>query len=265
MWKSLFRSAAVRTFAVAIGAAAGLSPIAVDAQDRSYTFSVTWSVFPDYVLANGTMDYFETADGYIFELTARALLAVPPVDWRGFFDAEGLLADGGARSPLRFERRTVRPGREEIATVAWGDDGLPITALSRIPASPLGLVQMVPDTDVVDAVDPLTFVLDMLDRVIETNGASCDYTARTWDGARLAEITVVTADLVPAARIACQIIYDDIQGLPDESRWRAREETTTRFITFERRLGRWEPVSVRIDGDFAGMRSSFVTAIEAAP
>lgn len=235
----------------------------IDADDRAYAFAVRWSVFPDFELATGELRYRETGErAYIMQMTARAILAVPRVDWRGLFGAEGVVERDGARVSQRFERITLRPGREETAIVNWDADGRPSTQLSRLPSGGAPLRARVPDEDVVDAIDPLTFVLLLLDRVVETNGESCDMAERTWDGARLAEISVTTGERVPAARVVCRVVYDSIVGLPDETRWRAREETTTRVIVFERRLGRWEPVSVRIDGEFAGFTSTFSTVLE---
>lgn len=248
-------AAALVAIAVATGTAA--------AQDRAYAFSVSWSVFPDFELATGEVRYRDMGEGgYVMEMTARALLAVPRVDWRGLFGSEGQIQDTGDRASLRFERVTLRPGREETAIVNWDADGRTSTSLSRLPSSGAPLRARVPDEDVVDAVDPLTFTMMMLDRVVATNGESCDVTARTWDGARLAEISVTTGERLEAARVVCQVVYESIIGLPDETQWRAREETTTRVITFERRIGVWQPVSVRIEGEFAGVFSTFSTELQ---
>lgn len=226
-----------------------------------YGFQVTWSVFPELVLAKGQAALAEMDEGYEMRVRAQAQMAVPPINWRGLFAVRG---DGklGEGRPTRFERRSTRPEIETTVVVTWPEDGTsgpPQTQSYVRPAGYRIARDPVPEDKVVDVVDPLSFMAKVLRQVADTNGESCDLTMSTWDGARLATIEIKTHETVQAARTDCQVIYRSIEGLRKDTPWRAEEERTFRLLRFVRKGLRWEPQFLRIDGVFLGYESTFTT------
>ncbi|MCI4666045.1 MAG: hypothetical protein MRY74_15120 [Neomegalonema sp.] len=253
----------LRIAAAALFVFAASGSLASAQTPRKFDFTVTWSVFPETVLATGSIAMQDEADKYRMGMRARARLAFPRVDWKGFFATEGrLLATG--RAPSLFQRRSVTPTRSEKAVIVWKEEGgAPETKLDENVAPTTGDV-VDPKEVSPEAVDPLTFLALMYDKIIATNGASCDMTVLTWDGVRLAELEATTTAQVRAAQVDCQIRYRSIRGLPDVSKFVAKEGSTTRIVRFEKKYGFWRPVWIRIDGDFAGFRSTFMTKISVA-
>lgn len=243
--------------AVLASAVLGAAPASAQSVER-YDFEVSWSVFPDLVLARGTLALEEDSLRYRMAMEARARVPFPAVEWDGFFATEGRL-EGDGRAPEVFERLSRSPIRVERAQVLWGEDGAP--PQTRVEVSPPRprAAPVDPATVGPDTVDPLTFVAMIYDRVIETNGDSCDVEAATWDGVRLANLQATTGDKLRAARVDCLIGYLSIDGLSDTAEFNEREEDTRRIVRFEKRLGRWRPVWVRIEGEFAGFESTFIT------
>ncbi len=259
---------AILSGAAALGAAllsAGLvaAPRAAAETLERYTFEVSWSVFPDLVLATGTLALEEDGESYRMAMEARARVPFPSVEWDGYFAAEGRFSETGRR-PTLFERRTVSNVRTERAIVAWRDAEAPPETEVEVAPPRVRTVAVDPLDVGPDTIDPLTMMVMMFDRVIETNGASCDVAGRTWDGVRLARIQTTTGDRLRAARVDCRITYLSIDGLSDAEGFDEREATTTRIVRFEKRFGAWRPVWVRIEGEFAGFESTFVTTISPA-
>lgn len=256
-------SGAARAAAVLLGAAltaaSPLSAARAPAQTlERYSFEVVWSVFPDLVLATGTIAIEERGDAYRIGMEARARVPFPQIEWDGFFATEGRIAPDG-RAPETFQRISSSTARVERATIVWRGDGAPPdTALEISPPRPN---QAVVDPEKIgpETIDPLTFVTLIYDSVIETNGESCNVTGTTWDGVRLADMEATTGDRLRAARVDCLISYIAIDGLTNAEGFEDREIQTVRTVRFEKRLGRWRPVWVRIEGEFAGFDSTFMT------
>ena len=262
-------SAAAAAVALTIGlSAGGPGGEAARAQATSpsklsgkYAFEVKWSIFPELVLAQGKASLAELGERYEMRLDASAKLAVPAINWNGSFAVRGEGALGEGR-PLRFERRSRRPELETAVVVKWGGQGEPPTTDTYV--RPAGYVikrDPVDPTQITDVVDPLSFMAAILRKVESTDGASCDITMNTWDGARLARIEIATHETVQAARTDCKVIYRDIDGLRADSPWRAEEASTTRILRFVRKGLRWEPQFLKIDGTFLGYDSTFMTTI----
>ncbi|MEL6980560.1 MAG: hypothetical protein AAGM38_18095 [Pseudomonadota bacterium] len=247
--------------ALAISAAQPAHSAASSALSGSYSFDVTWSLFPELKLASGTAQLVEVDGGYEMRLSAQARLTVPAVDWRGEFAVrgEGDLGDG---LPLRFERRSTRPDLQTAVVVEWSEPGAPpITDTFVLPAGYTIKRDPVDPAKIVDVLDPLSFMAHIMGEVERTNGESCDLTATTWDGVRLATIEISTVESVPSTRTDCQVIYRSIDGLRSDSPWRAEEASTRRILRFERKGLRWEPQFFRIEGVFLGYTSTFTTNI----
>lgn len=226
-----------------------------------YGFEVRWSVFPDLILGQGEAKFSQLDETYELRMDASAKLAVPSINWKGSFAARGEGRMGEGR-PLRFERRSTRPEIETAVVVQWSGEGEPPTTDTYVwPAGYTVRRDPVDPSQITDVVDPLTFMATILRRVERTNGQSCDVTMNTWDGSRLARISIQTAETVLAARTDCRVVYEDIQGLRADSPWRAEEQRTTRILRFVRKGLRWEPQFLRIEGTFLGYNSTFTTSI----
>lgn len=258
------RAALLAAMCIAAAAAAVGAAHAQTAEQRSYDFTVTWSVAPELPLSTGRIRVEEDNAFYTIALDARANLTVPRVDWRGVFATQGDVADG-ERAPQRFERSSIRPDLREDVIVSWGGAETPQTTTRRVPSNAVVRREQVDPSTIVDVVDPLTFAVSMLDVVSQTNGASCEMTRRTWDGARLSVLQVVTGEGVAGSRVDCKVIYRSIAGLREDNPWRSREEQIDRRVRFEKRLGRWEPVFVEISGVFVGLQSTFRTDLAPSP
>lgn len=256
--------AARATCAMIVGAfvasAAASTAQAQNIERRGYDFTVTWSVAPDVPLSRGRLMLEQSEGFYTVTLNAQANLAVPRVDWRGVFATQGDVL-GGSRSPQRFERSSIRPDLREDVVVSWGGDAQPRTTTRFVPETATVRREQVDEAQIVNVVDPLTFAVQILDRVSDTDGASCDVSVRTWDGARLSELQVTTERSVASSSVECRLTYRSIVGLREDNPWRSREERIDRIIRFEKRLGRWEPVRISISGTFVGLDSEFVTVL----
>ena len=227
----------------------------------AYRFQVTWSVFPELVLAEGEARLSDHGDRYELTATARARLAAPPIDWRGAFAVSGVGPLGAGR-PLLFKRRSRRPEAEKSVTVRWDKPGeAPQTETVVKPAGRLTERDPVNAEEVRNVVDPLSFMGAILRKVTESKGKSCDVAMTTWDGERLARISITTVESVVGARVDCSLGYQSIQGLRKDSPWRAEEESTRRILRFEREGLRWRPKYFKITGAFLGYDSTFTTTI----
>lgn len=247
---------------------AGLAPMAATTAAATtsqmtgvYSFDVKWSLFPELTLATGRAELIEGASGYEMRLSAQARLTVPKVDWRGEFAVRG---DGalGEGQPVRFERRSTRPDLQTAVVVEWSEPGVaPVTDTFVRPSGYVIQRDPVDPAKVIDVVDPLSFMAQILRKVEQSNGESCDIIATTWDGVRLATIEIATHESVTATRTDCKVIYRSIDGLRKDSPWRAEEERTTRILRFVRKGLRWEPQFLKIEGVFLGYESTFTTNI----
>lgn len=227
-----------------------------------YAFEVRWSLFPELVLASGEANMVNIEEGYEMRLSAKANLAFPRINWKGSFAVrgEGPLGEG---RPLRFERRSERPELTTAVVVKWNGQGEPPTTDTFVrPAGYQVKREPVDPSRIVNVIDPLSFMAAILQRVRESDGASCDITMNTWDGSRLAKIEIATLETVRAARTDCTVSYKDLSGLRENSPWRAEEQTTTRVLRFVRRGLNWEPDFLEISGVFLGNKSTFTTTIE---
>lgn len=228
---------------------------------RSYEFDVKWSIFPELTLATGRIDLDQVEEEYQVRMEAKAQLAVPSINWRGAFATvgAGALGDG---FPERFERRSIRPDLETTVVVTW--DAVEETPITRTATRPDGYTierDPVDPSEIIGVVDPLSFMAKILTQVQETNGASCDTVMRTWDGARLAEIELQTAESVVSTRLDCRVIYRSISGLRKDSPWRAEEARTDRIVRFTKTGLDWQPRWLKISGVFVGYESTFTTTI----
>ncbi len=255
---TFMRWLAAATLALAAAAPAAAS----DKERRAYDFTVSWSVFPNTTLARGQLRFEEDDAFYVIALDASAKLTVPPVNWRGSFATQGDLA-GTARAPQRFERKSIRPDLRESVVVSWpnGAASEPETRVERTPADRKVRREPVDPADIVNVVDPLTFAAQIFDAVRRSNGRSCEVREKTWDGARLSELSVTTESSVFGTRADCRLNYRSISGLRVDNPWRTKENTVTRIIRFEKKLGKWNPVSITIRGTFVGFQSEFVTTL----
>ncbi len=260
--------------ASALWLAAALSAVAGTAEaetnlfdtEHRYKFAVNWSMFPELTLATGEINLRSRDDAYEVVIDASAKLAGTPVNWKGAFSTAGALVADNWR-PQLFKRVSIRrPGDSDEqrtdATVAWAEDGPPKTEIVRTPDRPAAER---PEVDIEQAgavVDPLTFMVQMLDRVVRTDGEDCGTLSTTWDGERLAVIETVTADRVAKARIDCRVTYRAILGLTGQNRFRVREEDTLRIIRFRKVGGRWRPEFLKIEAVLtSGLRTTFTTTL----
>lgn len=231
--------------------------------NQTYRFDVVWSMFPETILAKGALSLKRTASVYSLGLVMSAKLLAPAVDWRGRFVVEGE-QEGPELTPKRFLRESIRPSVQETVIVNWVFDpkDTPATVVRREPAAIIEDRDPVDPEKVRDVIDPLSFIARLLTQIEDTNGEDCAMTAKTWDGARLAVVRTETIERVEAARIDCQVIYDNIDGLRRNTPWRTREEATRRTVRFEKEMGIWRPKWLKIEGEFGGFRSTFTTRIE---
>lgn len=248
----------VACLAALIAIAALSSPAAAEDRHR-YSFDVNWSMFPDATLARGVMEMGERDGRYAFELDAEAKIALPPIDWRGTLETIGWRTDAGLK-PLRFERESIRPDLQEKAVVAWNGGAAPSTTVVHTPSGAAPRREPVDPEHIRDAVDPLTFMAMIYDRIVKTGGQSCDVRGKTWDGVRLAFIETETDASVKLARVDCRVIYHAISGLRPDTQFRVNEESTRRILRFKRVEGEWRPIFLRIDADLVmGVRTTFTT------
>lgn len=247
--------------ATVCAATAATTEAAAASASRGFRFEVKWSMFPELTIATGQFQLSEEPGRYLMGLEARANLTTPRIDWRGSLAAEGERSRDG-RKPLRFEQSSVRPSQKTLVVVSWeGGEDQPVTAVSQTPERAAADRDDVDPEAVRDVVDPLTFLAQVLDRVEETNGDSCDLKAKTWDGRRLAQIETLTHETVKAARVDCRIVYRDIQGLRKDTPWRLQEQETMRVARFEKKEGRWLPRWIRIEAKVVGFDTTFTTEI----
>lgn len=293
------RSQRAAALAAAVTGAAAWASLAGDASaldQRAYNFQITWSIAPALTLSKGVLRLEQDDDAYSVEMEAEANLTFPRIDWRGLFAVEGdreslreaegrvsglrvagalAAAEAGdaapegsplaasLRAPQNFERSSIRPDVREDVSVSWGDPSAPPETLtSRIPESARIRRERIEPESTIGVVDPITFALGLLDTVEASDGLSCDLDARTWDGARLSELEVRTEEVLRGSFAECRLKYRSIRGLREDNPWRSREDDVDRIIRFEKRLGRWDPVSIRIRGRFLGFESEFVTQLE---
>lgn len=231
--------------------------------NQTYRFDVVWSMFPETILARGALSLKRSATVYSLGLVMSAKLLAPAVDWRGRFAVEGE-QEGPELTPKRFLRESIRPSVQETVIVNWVFDpkDTPATVVRREPAFLTEDRDPVDPDKVRDVIDPLSFIARLLTQIEDTNGADCAMSAKTWDGARLAVVRTETLERVEAARIDCQVIYDNIDGLRRDTPWRTREESTRRIVRFAKEMGIWRPKWLKIEGEFGGFRSTFTTRIE---
>jgi hypothetical protein len=229
-------------------------------KEQQYDFTVTWSVAPDMPLASGAVRLEEDSRLYTIVLDATAKLTVPRIDWRGIFATQGNIIANG-RSPQRFERSSMRRTLREDVIVSWSDDPSPTTITWRIPSHVKIQREQVPIEEIVGAVDPLTFALGILDSVRSTNGESCEINQKTWDGARLFELTATTKEALIGSFTVCRVMYHTVKGLRKDNPWVNAEEKVSRFVRFEKKYGVWHPVSINISGIFLGFESEFITKL----
>ncbi|MEO1328680.1 MAG: hypothetical protein AAFW46_03385 [Pseudomonadota bacterium] len=266
-WAPAARAAAA-ALAMSVFGAGGVAQAEQRLQltNQAYEFEVRTTLFPNLTLASGEIRLSAGASDYNVEIDAKALVAGTPINWKGAFRTAGVLSEAAIR-PKSFFRSSVRsPGRDDErrtdARVDWRADGPPVTEITRVPAR---VREDRVDVDVSQAgevVDPLSFMVGMLERVVRTNGADCSTLRKTWDGERLAVIETQTAETVPAARIDCKVIYKAILGLSARNRWRVQEEDTQRIIRFRKVGGLWQPEFLRIDATLiGGLRTTFTTTL----
>ncbi|MEL6317724.1 MAG: hypothetical protein AAFR16_08835, partial [Pseudomonadota bacterium] len=168
------------------------------------------------------------------------------------------------RLPQRFERSTEQKRGTNRVSVRFGEPGAPpVVEISRDetlpPSPPRGPVN--PDL-VVLGVDPLTFLLEIVDEVAVTRGETCDALHYVWDGERLIQVETRTLDVVKGARVDCKIIFRSIEGLPYERRVQVREETTSRVLRVRNTSRGWEPEWFKIQADFGVFKAEFLTTLE---
>lgn len=279
---------------VSLGMAAAGDAAALD--QRAYDFQITWSIAPQLTLSSGRLTLEQDDAFYSVAMNAEANFVFPRINWRGVFAvqgdrrtpqetigllsgmrAPGALAATAAgvsptptqvtpaslRAPQRFERSSIRPEVREDVVVSWADPAEPPrTSTRRTPETAAILREEIEADSTIGVVDPITFALGILDTVADSDGRSCDLDARTWDGARLSELEVRTEESLVGSYAECRLIYRSIRGLRRDNPWRSREESVSRIARFEKRLGRWEPASIRISGRFVGFQSEFVTTFE---
>ena len=99
------------------------------------------------------------------------------------------------------------------------------------------------------AVDPLSFMAELLQTVAKSGGRLCDRERFVWDGERLFNLRVSTVEAGPGDLLDCRL---ELVADPD-----APEV----FLRFEGRAGRWEPSLVTVTGRFLGRRATFRTTI----
>lgn len=226
---------------------------------KTYSFTVKWSVFPELVLARGKVRLEDRGSSYRMSMSARVRVALPSIRWDANFTTTGRRSRG-VRRPQRFERSSTSSTRRDRAVITWRRGAPPRSRIQTQPPQPARR-GVKPSEVGSNSIDPLTYVAQVYDKVIETNGASCDVTAKTWDGVRLAEIKSVTGEKLRAQRIDCEIKYLSIKGIADAAAFQGREISTQRVVRFEKKLGVWQPVWVRIKGKFGGFNSSFTTEL----
>ncbi len=253
-------------FGIAVMGAALASPGVSTAKmglNQTYRFDVVWSMFPETILAKGALSIKRTATIYSLGLVMSAKLLVPSIDWRGRFVVEGE-QEGADLTPKRFLRESIRPKVQETVIVDWifDPEDTPATVVRREPAFFSDNRDPVDPEKVRNVIDPLSYMARLLTQIEDNNGADCAMNAKTWDGARLAVVRTTTLERVEAARIDCQVFYDDIDGLRRDTPWRAKEENTRRVVRFKKEAGVWRPKWLKIEGDFGGFRSTFTTRIE---
>lgn len=235
-------------------------------QNQSYTFDVVWSLFPEMILANGALSLERSASVYSIGLVMRAKLMAPAIDWRGRFAVDGEQSHSGGLNPKRFLRESVRPMLRETVVVDWvfSPEDEPETFIRREPAFTQPEREEIDPEEIRNVIDPLSFLAQLLTRVEESNGDSCELEAKTWDGVRLAKIRTETLETLRAARIDCKVVYDRIVGMRKDTPWREQEETTNRVVRFSKERGVWRPKWLKIEGEFGGFRSTFTTRIKPA-
>ena len=193
-------------------------------------------------------------------MTARANIAIPRIDWRATFSTVGRVTRRG-RSPRKFERTSRTQTQSEEAEITFRSGRTPKTRLFQSTPAARGGDWVDPRRVSSRAVDPLTFLARVLDEVVRTDGRSCGVKTLTWDGVRLAEIQAVTTERVRGERVDCRIRYSSIRGLPDVRSFVAKEGQTVRTVRFEKQDGVWEPVYIKISGEFGGFDSTFTTTV----
>lgn len=234
--------------------------------DQRYAFEVSWSMFPKLTLATGEIHLRSVGEGYDVDVTARARLGGTPIDWRGEFKTRGALSASELR-PINFVSRSVRrPGKPDqqtvVATVDWTKGDAPVSEIVRTPNRVDPSRPVVDVSQAGEVVDPLTFVVGMLARVVRTDGADCTTLNRTWDGERLAVIQTETGERVPAARIDCRVVYKALLGLSSRNNFRVKEDETQRIVRFRKSGGRWRPEFLKIQAVLvSGLTTTFTTKL----